>query len=122
MEPKYYIAYYESDKNLAQTDASVIGAYDCSFDLINAMDQIVLTVKTIRDRLLTSGDIDKLIKYPPVVTLIDFDYGDIQNSDVTDPYSDVVSYDDDASKLVGHAKSITININGMWHTYRAEKY
>lgn len=105
--PKYVIHHFMSDGNLTQTNADTIASYTDLGAFLSAMDQISSMVCSIRDRYLKEGNLDDLIKNPPIVNYTNFGYEDIHCNAM-----------DDNGNLLGKIKSVSININGVIHTYK----
>lgn len=102
---EYIIYHLVSDGN-TQNYADAIASYTDFGAFLHAMDQIGNIVCSIRDRYMKEGDIDKLIKNPPIVNYSNFGYEDI-GCNATDN-----------GNLLGKVKSVSININGVNHTYK----
>lgn len=71
------------------------------------MEQIGNMVCSIRDRYMKEGNIDELIKNPPIVNYSYFGYEDIGCNAMNDN-----------GNLLGKVKSVSVNINGVDHTYK----
>ena len=104
--PEYVIYHLVSDGN-TQSHADAIASYTDFGAFLHAMEQISNMVCSIRDRYMKEGNIDELIKNPPIVNYQNFGYEDIGETLK------------DGNLLIGKVKSVSININGVYHTYKA---
>ena len=101
----YHIVFDKNKNNQSYTDA--IASYTNFVEFFHAMEQIGNMVCSIRDRYMKEGDIDELIKNPPIVSYAYFGYEDIGCNDMNDN-----------ANLLGKVKSVSVNINGVDHTYK----
>lgn len=101
----YHIVFDKNKNNQSYTDA--IASYTDFVEFFHAMEQIGNMVCSIRDRYMKEGNIDELIKNPPIVNYSYFGYEDIGCNDMNDN-----------GNLLGKVKSVSVNINGVDHTYK----
>ena len=102
-----YVIYHLTLDGKTQNFADAIASYTDFGVFLSAMDQIGNLVCSIRDRYMKEGNIDELIKNPPIVNYQNFGYEDIHGSALND-----------SGNLLGKIKSVSININGVDHIYK----
>lgn len=102
-----YVIYHLTSDGKTQNFADAIASYTDFGAFLSAMDQIGNLVCSIRDRYMKEGNIDELIKNPPIVNYQNFGYEDIHGSALND-----------SGNLLGKIKSVSININGIDHIYK----
>lgn len=102
-----YVIYHLTSDGKTQNFADAIASYTDFGAFLSAMDQISNMVCTIRNRLYKEGNIDELIKNPPIVVYSNFGYEDIGGNAMSD-----------SGNLLGKIKSVSINVNGVEHTYK----
>lgn len=102
-----YVIYHMTSDGKTQSFADAIASYTDFGTFLSAMDQIGNLVCSIRDRYMKEGNIDELIKNPPIVNYQNFWYEDIHGSALND-----------SGNLLGKIKSVSININGVDHIYK----
>ena len=104
---EYIIHHIISDGNLTQTNVNVIASYKDPGSFLDAMKQIDSVMMSIRSRITNESDIDSIIKNPPIISYQNFGYEDLGGNTMVED-----------GNLLGKRKSITINVNGVLHTYK----
>lgn len=102
-----YIIYHLTSDGKTQNYADAIASYTDLGAFLSAMDQLSNMVCSIRDRYVKEGNLDNLVKNPPIVVYSYFGYEDIGSNAMHD-----------SGNMLGKLKSISININGVNHTYK----
>ena len=102
-----YVIYHLTSDGKTQNYADAIALYTDLGAFLNAMDQLSNMVCSIRDRYMKEGNIDEIIKNPPIVNYSYFGYEDIGYNAMNDN-----------GNLLGKVKSVSVNINGVDHTYK----
>ena len=102
-----YVIYHLTSDGKTQNYADAIASYTDLGAFLSAMDQLSNMVCSIRDRYMKEGNIDELIKNPPIVSYAYFGYEDIGCNDMNDN-----------ANLLGKVKSVSVSINGVEHTYK----
>lgn len=99
-----YVIYHLTSDGKTQNYADAIASYTDLGAFLSAMDQLSNMVCSIRDRYVKEGN---LVKNPPIVVYSYFGYEDIGSNAMYD-----------SGNMLGKLKSISININGVDHTYK----
>ena len=102
-----YVIYHLTSDGKTQNYADAIASYTDLGAFLSAMDQLSNMVCSIRDRYVKEGNLDNLVKNPPIVVYSYFGYEDIGYNAMNDN-----------GNLLGKVKSISVNINGVDHTYK----
>lgn len=102
-----YVIYHLTSDGKTQNYTDAIASYTDLGAFLSAMDQLSNMVCSIRDRYVKEGNLDNLVKNPPIVVYSYFGYEDIGSNAMYD-----------SGSMLGKLKSISININGVDHTYK----
>ena len=102
-----YVIYHLTSDGKPQNYADAIASYTDFREFLHAMEQLGNMVCSIRDRYMKEGNIDELIKNPPIVNYQNFGYEDIGCNAMNDN-----------GNLLGKVKSVSVIINGVEHTYK----